>query len=484
MRNIVGLLVAVVFLGGVACRQTAESPKKVSITTSSAEARADYLKARDLAENMQTTQARSLLDEAIRRDPNFAMAHLLRAQTATSTNEFFDHVKAAVAAVEKVSDGEQLLIRAQEAYANGDNKARGECLDKLVAAYPGDERAHWFLGIYHYSLQQHDAAIAELQKATQLAPGYAPAYNILGYALSEAQKDKDAEAAFRKYVELIPNEPNPHDSLAELLMKMGRFSESIESYKKALSLDASFLNAYRGIAANLMYQEKHKEALQQLQKGLDAARNDGERQEMLRAMAVSNADEGRLSAALAMLSKESALAEEQGDKAAMAQVAIARGDLLLDAGKVEEAKTEFAKALELGRQSTIPEGAKKNSELGHHGDLALLAAAKKDFAGAAKEAEVMRAGFEALGDANQMRLAHEVQGIIALRQAKYDEAISQLNQADLHSPYVLFQLAKAYAGKKDTENAKTNFQKAANAYTLPSLGYAMVRRAALKAAGK
>jgi tetratricopeptide (TPR) repeat protein len=481
MRRGAGLLPVLVLLGGVACRQTAESPKKIALTTSSTEAQAAYLKARDLVENLRTTEARPLLDEAIRKDPNFAMAHLLRAQTATSSSEAIEDLKAAVAAAGEATDGEQLLIRAQEAYANGDNKMRGEYLAKLVAAYPGDERAHWFLGLYHYGLQQHDAAITELQKAAQLAPGYAPAYNNLGYAFMEAQKDQDAEAAFRKYVELIPNEPNPHDSLAELLLRMGRFQESIESYQKALLLDAGFLSAYRGIAASLMYQEKHREAMEQLQKGLDAARNDGERQEMLRAMAVLEVDEGRLSPGLSMLSKESALAEKAGDKAAMAGVASARGELLLDAGKPEEAKTEFTKSLDLTQQSTLQEGRKKNVELAHHGALALVAAAKKDFEGAAKEADIMRAGFDSLGNPNLMRYAHQVQGIIALRRADYNEAISQLNQADISSPYTIFQLARAYAGKKDMDSAKTYYQKVAKAYPLPDLQYAMVRHAALKA---
>ena len=49
-----------------------------------------------------------------------------------------------------------------------------------------------------------------------------------------------------------------------------------------------------------------------------------------------------------------------------------------------------------------------------------------------------------------------------MRQAKYDEAISQLNQADTSSPYTMFQLARAYAGKKDIDNAKNYYQKAAS----------------------
>jgi tetratricopeptide (TPR) repeat protein len=424
------------------------------------------------------------LNEAIIKDPNFAMAYLLRMQTAPSAKEFFADLKSAVAAVDKVSEGERLSIRASEAMTDGNTMEGGKYLQKLVAAYPDDERAHESLGLYYQGLQQYDQAIAESQKAIQLAPDYAPAYNLLGYQFRDAQKYKEAEAAFRKYIELIPNEPNPYDSLAELLMKMGRFGESIENYKKALSLNTHFFSAYRGIAANLMYQDKHQEALEQLQKEYDLALNDGDRQDALFSMAVCYMDEGKFSEALEKISKISSLAEQRGDKAGVAFNADTQGFLLLNAGRVEEAKTEFAKALELAHQSAMPDATKKSFELGNDGRMALVASAKKDFESAKREAEVMKTGFEALGNPAQVRGAHEVLGIIALNQENYDEAISHLNEANLQSPYVMFQLAKAYAGKKEAGKATDYYQKAADANTLPDLGYALVRKQAKKALGK
>ena len=484
MRQIVGFAIAAVLLGGVACRRSAESPKKIPITTSSAEARAAFLKGRDLVDKLRLAEAQPLLDEAISKDPNFAIAHLLRAQTATSTKEFFGHLTAAVAASDRVSEGERLSILGVEAGAGGNSKDRGEYWKKLVTLYPDDEQAHQLLGTHYFGIQEYDSAIAEYQKVVQLAPGFASAYNQLGYSWKAIERDKDAEAAFRKYIELIPNEPNPYDSLAELLLKMGRFDESIQSYQKALSMNAQFLTAYGGIAANLMYQDKHKEAIEQLQKEFDLARNDGDRQRALFELAVCYADEGNLSEALKQISKVSALAEQRGDKATVARIAESQGDLLLNAGKIEEAKAEFARALQLAQQADIPDSVKKISELSNHGNLALVASAKKDFETAKKEAEVMRAGFAELGNPNRMREVHEVLGIVALCQRNYDEAISHLTQADLQSPYVLFQLAKAHAGRKDAEKAKTYYQKVADSHTLPELRYAMVRKAAQKALGK
>ncbi|HSB18022.1 MAG TPA: tetratricopeptide repeat protein [Bryobacteraceae bacterium] len=484
MRKSVGFVLTALLLGGVACRKAAESPKKIPVTTTSTEARAAFLKGRDLILKLRSAEALPLLDEAISKDPNFALAHLLRAQTATSTREFFDHLKAAVAVAGSASEGEQWWIRGVEAGANGNTKERGDYYNRLVKAFPDDEDAHQLLGIHYYALQEYDPAIAEFQRAVQLAPNYAPSYNQMGYALRDAGKYQEAEAAFRKYVELIPNEPNPHDSLAELLMKMGRFDESIESYRKALSFNEQFLTAFEGIAANLMYQSKHKEALEQLQKEFDLARNDGERRRALVSMAVCNADEGKPSEALAKLSKAAAIAEQQGDKAGMGFHTVARADLLLNAGKTREAKAAYDKALELVRQSTVPDTVKRNFELAYHGKLALVAGANKDFENAKKEAETMRAGVEALGNPNQMKAAHEVLGIVSLQQKSYDEAISHLNQADLESPYTMFQLARAYAGKKDADLAKEWYRKTANAYILPDLNYAMVRKTALNASAK
>jgi hypothetical protein len=48
----------------------------------------------------------------------------------------------------------------------------------------------------------------------------------------------------------------------------------------------------------------------------------------------------------------------------------------------------------------------------------------------------------------------------------------------------MFQLAKAYAGKKDADKATDYYQKVANANTLLDLQHTLVRKQAKKALGK
>src|SRR4030095_531765 len=212
--------------------------------------------------------------------------------------------KKAVSLSDKTSDGERMLIQATEAGANGNPTKQKEVLEKLVAAYPNDERAHFNLGGYFFGQQDYKQAITHYKRATELDPTYSTAFNILGYAYRQDTNYSDAETAFKKYIELIPNDPNPYDSYAELLLKMGRFDEAIAQYKKALTVDTNFLNPHFGIAAALTYQGKPADALAELQKMTDKARTDGERRTALFGQMVVAADAGKLDQALAEVQKQ------------------------------------------------------------------------------------------------------------------------------------------------------------------------------------
>ncbi|HEY0430419.1 MAG TPA: tetratricopeptide repeat protein, partial [Pyrinomonadaceae bacterium] len=272
---------------------------KIQVTTSSEEARKEFLAGRDLSEKLRITDSIAHFDKAISLDPNFALAELNRANVSPSAKEFFEHLKKAVALADKASDGERMLIQANEAGANGDPTKQKEILEKLVAAYPNDERAHFNLGGYYFGQQDFTQAIGHYKRATELAPDYSTAFNILGYAYRQNEAYSDAESAFRKYIELIPNDPNPYDSYAELLLKMGRFDEAITQYNKALAIEPNFINSHFGIAAALAYQGKPAEAQAELQKMTQKARNDGERRTALFGQMIVALDSGKFDQALA-----------------------------------------------------------------------------------------------------------------------------------------------------------------------------------------
>ncbi len=458
---------------------------KIPITTKSEDARNEFLQGRGLSDKLLGQECIPHFDKAIALDPDFASAEMARANNSPTAKEFFDHLNKAVSLADKASEGERIFIFANQAGANGDVAKQKEYLDKLVAAYPNDERAQFNLGNYYFGQQDMGQAIEHYKKATELAPSYSPAYNILGYAYRQQGDYPKAEQAFKKYIELIPNDPNPYDSYGELLLKMGKFDDSIAQYHKALSVDPHFAPSHFGIAGDLMYSGKSDEAQVELQKMADQARNDGELRTAYFGMAVVAADNGKLDIALQQMDKEYAVAEKKNDVAAMAADLQAKGNILASMSKYDAAAQEFERSLQLIQASGLSQEIKDNATLLHHFNQAAVAIGKKDYSGAKAHAEEFRKGAEASKNDLQMKQAHELAGRIALGEKNYETAITELQQANLQNPDNIFRLGQAYAGKGDHAKAMEYYVQAAEFNSLPQLNYAFIRVKAQKlAAGK
>jgi tetratricopeptide (TPR) repeat protein len=457
---------------------------KIPITTSSEEARKEFLTGRDLSERLLAQESLPHFDKALALDPEFASAELARAVSSPTTKEFFEHQKKAVSLASKASNGEKLLIMANEAGANGVTEIQKEYLDQLVAAYPNDERAQFTLGNYYFAQQELDQALAHYKKATEIAPSYSQVYNLLGYCYRQKGDYANSEESFKKYVQLIPNDPNPYDSYAELLLKMGRYDESITQYRKALSIDSHFNPSRFGISADYMYSGKPQEAAAELQTMAEQARNDGELRTALFGMAVLASDQGKFDQALAAIDKEFAVAEKKGDTASMAADLQAKARILEQMQKHDAAAKEFDRSLQLVEDSNLSQELKNNATLQHHFNAASVAIGKKDLAAAKSHAEEFRKGAEARKNDAQLKQAHELAGRIALAEKDNAKAITELEQSNLQNPQNLYRLSQAYRGNGDAAKAQEYLKKAAEFNSLPALNYAFIREKAQKEAGK
>lgn len=466
--------------GPVAAKSTSADSGKIPVTTSSEEARKEFLQGRDLSEKLLIQDSIQHFDKAISLDPSFALAELNRANVSPTGKEFFEHLKKAVSLADKASNGEKLLILANEAGANGNAAKQKGYLDQLVAAYPNDERAHFNLGGYYFGQQDMPQAIEHYKKATELAPTYSTAFNILGYAYRQNADYANAEQAFKKYIELIPKDPNPYDSYAELLLKMGRFDESITQYRKALEIDPNFINSHQGIAAALMYQGKADDASAELQKITDKARSDAERRTALFGLTVVDVDSGKMDQALAEVDKQYALGEKTNDVAGMTGDLQLKGNIMLEMGKPDEAKALYERGLKMTEDSSLSQEIKENAKLFHHYNLTRVALAKKDLTTAKTEAEAFRKGTETLKNPFQTKQAHELVGMIALEAKDYGAAVAELLQANPQNPYDLYRLCQAYQGNGDMAKAKEFCTKAAAYNSLPQLNLAFIRMKAAK----
>ncbi len=458
----------------IAC---AAKETEVPITTASDEALAAFMQARDLSERLRNQEAIQHYERAISEDAEFARAYFNLAFAYIGTGNpkgFWDNFRKAVALVDKVSEGERLLILAAKAGVDDNPIEQKRLLLQLVEAYPEDKRVQYALGLYYFGQRDFAGAAEQCKKALELAPDYAPPYNELGYAYSRLGKYAEAEAAFRKYAELIPEEPNPYDSLAELLMKQGKFDESIRAYEKALSVNPSFFASYVGIGTNLIFRGDPDSARAQFQKLYSIAPTNAQRRLALFWTAVSYVHEGRFDEALEELQKNYAIAEKDEDLPAMAGVVGTMGDLHLEAGRFEEARANYLKAVELLEKSEVSQGVKDESKQTLLFNEARVALREEDVEAAQAKAQEYCAQAEAGHDPLEMEICHQLAGMIALHEQRFDDALAELQQANPRNPGNLRRMAKAYDGKGDEENAKAMWAKAAD-FNEINYNYAFVR---------
>ncbi len=149
-------------------------------------------------------------------------------------------------------------------------------------------------------------------------------------------------------------------------------------------------------------------------------------------------------------------------------------------GKYADALGMFEKGTKMIVESDLSQEIKDNVVLNQHYNAATVAMKKKDLKTAMAQADEFRKGAEAMRNPALIRQAHELDGILALEQKRFDKALAELQQATQLSPYNLYRISLAYAGLKDKAHAKEFCMKAAHSNTIPTFDYAFIRRRAEK----
>ena len=395
---------------------------------------------------------------------------------ANPTNKgFFEDLDNAVALTDNISEGERLIILALKSAVDGNQKQQEEYLIELVELYPDDKRAHGQLGQFYFGQQKYQLAVDHLSKSTTIAPDYSLSYNMLGYSYRNLGNYTEAEKSFKKYIELIPDDPNPYDSYAELLLKMGRYEESIKQYKKALSIDPNFIASHIGIATNLNYLEQYNDARKQCRACFDLARNDGEKRAALFSTMVSYVNEGEYDKALEVMEKQYSIAEANVDAGAMAGDLNIMGNILFEAGNYYAAKNKYEKSVLVIQESDLSNVVKENNKrfaLYNQGRISLMIDDLNDAKSKATEfshqANIANSTF-------QIWFSHDLNGMVAMKEKQYQEAINEFKQANQQNPYILFKLANAYQENDNKNEAKKYYEECLNFNALNSINQAFIR---------
>lgn len=476
-----GQIILVAMVACVPALILAQTASQLTITTSSKEALAVYERAREYVENVENESARPLLDEAIQKDPAFAMAYALRAGTGGGFNSARQDREKAVGLVDKVSAGERHLIMAQQASADGDVPQIKEHLAALLKLHPDDKHVLYLAGNLARTFDD-DQALQYFNQATKVDPAFAAPYNQIGYVHISKGDYKTAEQALKQYVVTRPDRPNPYDSYAELLLRMGRFDESIAQYNKALEKDPKFVASLTGIAHNHLFKGDYVKARETYKRFSVQAGTAPDRANAQLWTAVSYVHEGKPTEALAALDQQRVIATKEGLIPNAIGTHLDAAWILSDSGKAADARKHLEQAWKMTEDPQVPARTKNNLQRQIVMTRALVAARAKDFSTAKAEADKAKALITPELPSGVTEGHEGVLGIIALAQGDAKAALRHFEKADPEDPYTMFYTAQAMSMDGNTAGATALYAKVAN-WNLNSLPYALVRPKARKISG-
>jgi tetratricopeptide (TPR) repeat protein/predicted Ser/Thr protein kinase len=241
-----------------------ESVRKVAdVSSASVEAYRAFTIGAEAQRNNRDADARRLFEEAIRLDPQFGLAFLhlsLVANRQNRTVEARQLLGKAAQHLERMSERDGLLVRAELASDAGRVDESDRLLESLLARYPDSEIGWLRLSRPRFSNPAHAEVVTT--RAIAALPLSPLLQNQHGYSLLVNEKIEDALRTFETYVKLRPSEPNALDSLAEGLLVSGDISGALERYDTAIK--GGFGGARSGRLWTLAVAGRYQQALTDL----------------------------------------------------------------------------------------------------------------------------------------------------------------------------------------------------------------------------
>lgn len=411
------------------------------VTTSSAKARALYVKGMEDYENLYLERCNQDWREAVQEDPNLALAWAWIAFNSGNPQEVSAARAKAKELAPKLTSGEQLMISWISKVQEGDYLGGITAMNDMLEMYPRDKHllylaANWLMGE-----NGNDQAERYLQKALVIDKNYPAALNDLAYVQARNREFDKAFDAMDRYVKLLPNEPNPQDSYGELKRMAGQFDSALQHYSAALKIDPDFVTSQLGLGDTYALMGNEEQARAEYDKAIRFAHNEADRfaYSIQKAMTYvrdgnyAEADKQLLVVAETAHAKEHDLQEAQ----ALRQMAEYQAD--------DNAALKHLKLAEesLSHRNTIS-ASDRDEELSRIWRVRAVRAARS---GNHELADTTLNQLEKLASGSRNRVIQSsYQGAIGsllMDQKKYDEAIEHLEE-DRDNPFTMDLLVQAY----------------------------------------
>lgn len=268
------------------------------VMTSDLEAYRYYSLGVEKAQGLHSVDAIDLLQKAIKRDPEFAMAQARIGYTYAiswgDVEKGKPYLQKAFQLTSRLTEKDRMNIGAWFAIANMDFPEAIRAYRQLIDKYPLETEAYSRLARLLRGEGQTDDAIAVIRLGLAVDPESGDLYNALGTTLSAKRQHSEAIAAHQRYVALAPTEPNAYDSLGLSYQAAGLYTEAVENYQKAIALDPTFEIAIVHLANTFYSQGRYRDAVGALKRYVATGPSAGEKARGLEGIAFMYLAWGRL----------------------------------------------------------------------------------------------------------------------------------------------------------------------------------------------
>ena len=206
-----------------------------------------YMKGRDVwrdSHNAQDLQkAIALFDQAVKLDPQFALAY---AGLADADRRMWD----------QTNDGnwtQKALNAGRQAQALNDNLPE----------------VHFTLGSIYTDTGRTAEALAELQRALQLAPNSDEALRRLGTAYLKAGRQPEAIDAYTKAIEVNPYLWSNYNSLGSAYFEVGENDRALAAFQHITELEPRRAEGWEGVGAVYFRMGRWSESISRFQKAIE-----------------------------------------------------------------------------------------------------------------------------------------------------------------------------------------------------------------------
>ncbi len=240
-----------------------QAPAIEQASTSNVEAYRHYQQGIDFGRRFLIRDAIRELEEAVRLDPQFALAYMRLADQYRLMGDLRRSQEVAVKADQlqsRLPRYEQLTLQALKAQRSRDVEAGVAIRRQLVSEFPRSTMDRGVLCAFLSDLgkPEREQARELMQQGLALDPKNEDLLNFQSYQLAKWGEFDAALAANDGYMADRPGDPNPLDSRADILFMAGRDDEAVATFHKVLELKPDFgdYGEYLGLA--IVYTDQKK----------------------------------------------------------------------------------------------------------------------------------------------------------------------------------------------------------------------------------